>query len=671
MFRRLVLVVLALMITWPLQAEVVRIEVTSRADVLHSKSFGNTGPFEELSGKIYFAVDPKNTANQIIADVDKAPKNASGKVEFSADFLLIKPTDVTRANGTVLLEVPNRGNRRTLPYFDFAAAAGSAEPPDPKGDPETGDGFLLEQGFTLLWVGWQFDLPVREGLLRAYLPIAKEATGRPIEGFVRSDFTTSQKALEASLADRDHQAYSVANPKDLANVLTVRDTVGGMRRRVPRDQWDFTADGKSVRMAAGFEPRKIYEVVYKAQNPTVAGLGPVAIRDTISKVKYGEISELSLPQGAIKRAIGFGISQTGRFLRTYLYYGFNEDEGHRKVFDGVMTRVAGSGRGSFNVRFAQPSRDANAFRNFFYPVDIFPFTDVAQLDPQTGKRDGLLTHNMKPEFMPKVMYTNSSHEYWGRAASLFTTTIDGGEDAPLLPEVRVYTYAGGNHTIGPFPPNKSIGQQLNDPLDYRWAARKLMLSLNRWITDGTEPPPSAYPRIESGSLVSPDKLLLPKMPNVAGPGAPHKAYRADYGPEFLSKGIVSLEPPKVGAPYPILVPQVDPDGNDIGGIRLPEISVPLATYLGWNLFNDASGPTTELATQVGSFVPFARTRAERQRTGDSRSSIEERYKNKEDYLDRITKTANDLASQGYLLTEDVPRIVQQAASRWDWIMGQH
>ncbi len=411
MFRRFVMVLLVLLAAWPLRAEVARIEVSLRADVLHGKSFGNAGQFEQLAGKMYFAVDPKNTANQIIADIDKAPKNASGKVEFSADFFLIKPKDMSRGKGTVLLEVPNRGNKRTLSYFNFAAATGSNEPRDPKADAEIGDGFLLEQGFTLLWVGWQFDLPLRDGLLRAYLPIAKEPTGRPVEGLLRSDFTTAQKTFEASLADRDHQAYPVANPKDLANVLTVRDTVAGMRRRVPRDQWDFTPDGKSVRMAAGFEPNKIYEVVYKAQNPAVAGLGPAAIRDTVSKIKYGEMSELSLPQGAIKRAIGFGISQTGRFLRTYLYYGFNEDEGHRKVFDGVMTRVAGSGRGSFNVRFAQPSRDANPFRNLFYPVDIFPFTDVAQLDPVTGKRDGLLTHNMKPEFMPKVMYTNSSYEY--------------------------------------------------------------------------------------------------------------------------------------------------------------------------------------------------------------------------------------------------------------------
>src|SRR5437867_370520 len=341
MFKRFLAVLLLFLIARPLAAEVVRVEVASRKDVLNGKSFGTAGAFEEISGKIYFAVDPKNTSNLIIADIDKAPKNSSGKVEFSADFSLIKPKDVSRGNGTVLLEVPNRGNKRTLAFFDFAG--GSAEPRDPQTDAQVGDGFLLERGYTLLWVGWQADVPMQEGLLRGYLPIAHELTGGPIVGLVRSDFTVAVKTTEMSLADRDHQAYPVSNPKDLANVMTVRDTVEGMRRRVPRDQWDFTPDGKSVKMPAGFEINKIYEVVYKAKDPTVVGLGPAAIRDTISKMKYGEWTELGLPQGGIKRAIGFGISQSGRFLRTYLYYGFNEDEGHRKVFDGVFSRVAGSG----------------------------------------------------------------------------------------------------------------------------------------------------------------------------------------------------------------------------------------------------------------------------------------------------------------------------------------
>jgi hypothetical protein len=327
-----------------------------------------------------------------------------------------------------------------------------------------------------------------------------------------------------------------------------------------------------------------------------------------------------------------------------------------------MSHVAGGGRGSFNHRFALPGRTAGPFSSFFYPVDIFPFTDVEQLDPETGRRDGLLTH-MKPEVMPKVMYTNSSHEYWGRAASLFTTTIDGKEDAQMMPNVRAYLYTGGNHGVAAFPPNRGSGQQLNNPLDYRWAARKLLVSLNRWVADDIEPPASAYPRISNGTLVSADKLKFPKIPNLIAPGTAqiHKARRVEY--------TVGVEPPKVKSTFPMLVPQADADGNDLPGIRMPEIAVPLATYVGWNFFNERSGPTNELASLTGSMIPFARTRAERERTNDPRPSIEERYKSREQYLELVTKSATDLAAKGYLIKEDIPRILQQAALGWDWIMG--
>ena len=663
MFRRLFLVTLIAACASPVHAEVVRIEVNSRTDVLSGKSFGNTGAYEKLAGKIYFAVDPRNSANRIIADIDKAPKNAVGKVEFSSDFYMIKPKDLSRGNGTILYEVSNRGNKGLLGFFNLGTNS-----LDPQAPGDFGDGFLMDQGFTLLWVGWQFDAPNRDGMMRVYVPPAREANGHPIQGLVRSDFSTAQKRPDVTLPDG---TYAVISPKDAANTLTVRDSVEGARRSVPRSEWEFTGDGKSIHMAAGFEPNKIYEIVYKSQDPPIAGLGPAAVRDALSKLKYSGTDELSISQGAIKRAIAFGISQSGRFLRTYLYYGFNEDESHRKVFDGVMSHVAGSGRGSFDNRFALPSRTAGPFSSFFYPVDIFPFTDVAQLDPETGRRDGLLTHNMKPDFMPKVMYTNSSHEYWGRAASLFTTTIDGKEDAPMMSNVRAYMYTGGNHGIGAFPPTRGSGQQLNDPLDYRWAARKLMISLNRWITEGVEPPASAYPRISDGTLVSPDKVKFAKIPNLAVPASAniHKAYRVDYGSEFGTKGIATQEPPKVGSAYPMLVPQVDVDGNDLPGIRMPEIAVPLATYLGWNFMNERTGPTSELASLTGSFIPFARTRADREQTNDPRPSVEERYKSKDAYLELIAKSANDLALKGYVMKEDVPRIVQQAGARWDWITG--
>ncbi len=655
---------LMLFLASSLSAEVVRVEVKNRADLLSGKSFGSVGGYEKLSGKIYFAVDPANSANRTIVDIDKAPRNASGKVEFSSDFYLIKPKDAGHGNGTVLYEVSNRGGKGMLGFFNFAS--GSL---DPQTASDVGDGFLMEQGFTLLWIGWQFDVPNREGSLRAYLPIAREPDGRPIRGLVRSDFEPTEKILEASLADRGHLAYAVVDPKDPANVLTVRDSAEGPRRTIPRDQWDFTLDGRSVRMAAGFEAKKIYEVVYKSQDPPIAGLGSAAVRDAISRLKYGSAPELSVAAGTVKRAIAYGASQSARFIRTYLYDGFNEDESHRKVFDGMMSERAASARGSFNVRFAQPSRDGDPWANFLYPVNVFPFTDAAQLDPDTGRRDGLLSHATKEQFRPKIMYTNSSYEYWGRVGSLFHTTIDGKEDVTLMPNVRAYLFAAAQHGPAPFPPPRSVGQQMNNPLDYRWTMRKLLVSMNRWIADGTEPPPSAVPRIASGTLIARDKLKFPAVPNVTVPAAPQKAYRADYGSDFVTKGVASQEPPKLGSAFPVFVPQVDADGNDVAGVRMPELAVPLATYTGWNLYNERSGPANVMATTTGSFIPFPRTRAEREKTNDPRPSVEERYGTRDHYLDLVSKSANELVSKGYLIKEDVPRIVQQAGMRWDFVMG--
>jgi len=654
----------------PLRAEVVRIEVQSRSDLVGGQPFGLAGPYEKLSGKIFFAVDPAVAANRIVTDLDKAPRNSRGQVEFSSDFFMIKPKRIERGNGAVLYEVSNRGGKGMLGFFN--RAAGSL---DPASALEMGDGFLMKQGFTLLWIGWQFDPPHRPGLVRLYPPIATD-NGRPIRGLVRSDFVVTSREFDHSLADRDHIAYPVADPSAAGTALTVRDSVTGTRRIVPRDQWKFARvkDGKAVDdatrvyMAAGFEPGRIYEVVYTAQDPPVVGLGPAAIRDTISMLKYkaGDDAALGIPRGAINRALAFGVSQSGRFLRTYLYYGFNRDEGNRKVFDGVMAHVAGGGRGSFNHRFAQASRDGHPYLNFFYPTDIFPFSDVAQKDPESGVTDGLLTHAAAPDLLPKVFYTNSEYEYWGRAASLVHTTVDGAADAPLMDNVRIYLLTAGQHGPGAFPPVQTSGQQRSNPLDYRWAMKALLLDMDRWVANGTAPPPSRYPRIADGTLVRPDRLKFPTLPGVTASTAVHEAYRADYGPRFAGEGIVTVEPPRLGGAFPILVPQVDADGNGLAGVRMPDLAVPLATYTGWNLFNARSGPAGTLSSMQGSYIPLARTAAERKGAHDPRPSIEERYRDRDHYLGLVAKAGLDLIGQGFLLAEDLAIVLQQAGRHWDY-----
>lgn len=669
--RIFVAILLVSAISSPAAAEVVRIDVRSRADVAAGKPFGTTGPYEKLAGRIYFEVDPSNDANQIITDIDKAPRNARGRVEFSADFFLMKPKQIAHGNGTLLYEVSNRGGKGMLAFYNHAR--GSL---NPSSDEEMGDGFLMRHGFTLLWVGWQFDPPEREGLVRLYPPVATDE-GKPIVGIVRSEVIVARAAFDASLADRDHIAYPVANPDDPGNTLSVRDSIEGARRFIPKSEWKFARlsngtpvpDRTRVYLARGFQPSKIYEVVYKSQNPPVAGAGPAAVRDAISHLKYASADELSIPAGSIQRAIAFGISQSGRFLRTYLYYGFNEDERRRKVFDGVMAHVAGGGRGSFNLRFAQPSRDGHPFLNRFYPTDIFPFTDIAQTDTQTGEKDGLLLR-VKPEFVPKIFYTNSSYEYWGRAASLIHTAIDGRTDAPLADDTRIYMFAGGQHGPAAFPPRRSIGQQLNNPNDYRWSMRALLLAMHRWIRDGAAPPPGRYPRIGDKTLVPIASLAFPALPGVQKPLEPYKAYRVFYGLDFASKGIISVDPPETNASYPMLVPQVDADGNELAGVKMPEIAVPLATYTGWNLFNAESGPSTVLSSMQGSYIPLPRTRADRERAKDPRASIEERYQSREQYLARVSAAARELVQQGYLLEEDIAALVERANGHWSLAMGQ-
>jgi hypothetical protein len=650
----------------PASAEVVRIDVQARADIAGAQAFGAAGAYEKIAGRIFFAVDPSLPANRIIADIDKAPRNAGGKVEFSADFYLLKPKDIARGNGAVLFEVSNRGGKGMLGFFNHSRAG--ADPRDPVAADQMGDGFLMRQGFTLLWVGWQFDVPNRPGLVRVYPPVASDG-GHAIRGLVRSDFVVTEREADHSLADRDHAAYVVADPGAADNVMTVRDSVEGPRRTIPRSEWGFSADGTRVSLTAKFEPHKIYEVVYTAENPPLVGLGPAAIRDTIAMLKHGSVDAWSIPAAAITRATAFGISQSGRFLRTYLYYGFNRDEANRKVFDGVIAHVAGAGRGSFNHRFAQPSRDGHPYLNFFYPTDIFPFTDAAETDPDTGVTDGLLTHATPPEVLPKIFYTNSDYEYWGRAASLIHTTIDGRADAPLMDNVRVYLLAAGQHGPAAFPPAQTIGQQKNNPLDYRYAMKALLLAMDRWTASGTLPPPSRYPKIGDGTLVPPDRLKFPRVPGVTTTTAVHKAYRADYGPRFASEGVVTIEPPKIGAAFPILVPQVDADGNGVAGIRMPDLSVPLATYTGWNLFNPRSGPPDAISSMQGSYVPLARTAADRRRANDPRAAVEERYRGKDDYVAKVTAAARELERQGYLLDEDVAVIGANAAHHWDYLMA--
>ncbi len=623
-------------------AAVTNVQVLERADVLNGSAFGSAGAYERVVAKVHFAVDPKLAPNRIIADIDLGPRNAEGKVEFSADLYILKPRDPSKGNGTALLEISNRGGKGLLNMFDLAQ--GSTDPSTPA---DFGDNFLLEQGYTLVWIGWEFDIPTSEKLLHLYAPIATNH-GQPIVGLVRSEWEGDKLVTTIPLGDRNQIGYPVADANDPENRIYVRDTVAGERRSIAREKWSF-ADSTHVSMTDGFEPGKIYEVVYKAKDPVLVGLGPAAVRDTASFLKFGG-AETALADESkyIKRVIGFGVSQSGRFLRTFLYDGFNEDEKSRPAFDGVWAHVAGAGRGSFNARFAQPSRDGHPFLNVAYPVDLPPFTD----------NDGLLARARQSKVVPKIFYSNGSYEYWGRAASLIHTTPDGKQDVPPAPDTRIYFFAGAQHGAGTVPPRQVEAQNLSDTNDYRTSMRALLVAMQSWLQDGKEPPPSQYPQIGKDQLVAASALAFPKIQNVAVPKRKREAYRIDF----------STEPPKIGTPFPTLVPQVNLDGNETSGIRMPEIQVPLASYTGWNLRSKNIGAPEELYSMVGSFIPFPVNATERQNHKDPRQSVEERYKSKRDYLERITGAAQKMVSEGFLLDRDIATLRERAAKEWDYVL---
>lgn len=657
-------VVALLVVSSAADARVVRLRIERREPVLNGRAFGAAGPYEKVIGKVDFGLDPTLPRNGDIVDLKLAPRNARGEVEASADFYMLKPIDPRRGNGRLFYEVGNRGGKAMLATFQ--KAAGSL---DPTTEAEFGDGALMRQGFTLLWMGWQWDVPERPGTMRMEMPIASE-NGRRITGLVRGNFILNERADTGSVADRNHKAYPVLDPNGAENVMTVRDDPTGKGQVVPRSRWRFV-DGGTVKLDGGFEPGRIYDVVYRTADPRVLGIGLSGARDLVGFLKYDTSADNPTP--GIRHALSWGVSQSGRYLRHFLYQGFNEDEQGRRVFDGVFDQVGGAGRGSFNHRFGQASRDALQFFNILFPVDLFPFTDGPSTDPETGATDSLLARAERTGTAPKIVHLLTNSEYFNRAGSLVHTDPAGTKDADLPPSTRVYMIASAPHGPGPFPPASNVGggmvgRAVLNPLNYSSAVRALFRALDRWVVEEVAPPPSAYPHIADGTLTPPDRAGWPAVPGFALPQQPLRAFHLNFGPDW-PKGIVSVEPPEIGKPFVVSVPAVDADGNVRSGIRLPDIAVPLATQAGWNYRNQSIGAPDRLAGEIGSYIPFARTKAERERTNDPRLSIEERYKNRDEYVGKSAIAALELVKQRYLLEEDVADLLRHAAEHYDWAIG--
>ena len=648
------------------EARVERVEITSRGDVLEGQVFGDAGAYEKLVGKVHFKVNPADSHNRLIVDVDKAPRDEKGEVAFAADFYILRPKEAARSGGSVLLEIPNRGGKGIL-----AIMQGGKGSRDPTTQEEFGDGFLMRRGVTVAWLGWQWDVREDANMMRFFAPAAHEADGQAITGLVRADFVPNEKMAEHPLGHLISGSiggteYACSDPNDRANVLTVRDAPMAVRRTVPHSDWEFTEDRQNIRLKGGFEPGRIYEVVYRAKDPVIAGLGLAAVRDFASYLKQPS-NELATAQ----RVYSLGISQSGRFLRHFLLEGFNADEAGKRALDGMFIHVAGAGIGSFNHRFAQPSRDAQPTSALFYPTDLFPFTDTPQKEPVTGQTAGLLDRAKADKVLPKMFQTNTSYEYWSRAGSLIHTTADGTRDVPPIENARIYHLAGLQHFSRAFPPTPETepslaAQHLPNPNPVRWFWRALFVAMDDWVRDEKAPPESRYPTIADRTLVRRDAVKFPALRGVKVPERVHEALRLDFGPQW-KKRIITKQPPGVGKAFPALVPQVDEDGNDLGGVRLPQLEVPLATYTGWNLRDAKIGMPGERVSFLGSFFPLPKTKVEADASGDPRTSIAERYTSREDYLAKFRDSANKLADDRYLLREDVDALVARGGEEWDYV----
>ena len=621
-------VAVALLAAVPARAEVARVEITSRTDLAF------TG-YEKIVGRVYFVVDPADPHNRVVVDLDKAKRNAAGRVEFSADFYVVRPK--SGGNGVAIVDIVNRGRKTVIPNFNRVGATG---------DPDVGDGFLMRRGFTVVAVGWEFDLSTTGDLVRISVPAAVN-TGAPITGVVRGSFTPD-RADPFTVGDLAGYAPVDATGPD--STLTVRDSMAGQASVIARDRWQLS--GTTVTLTGGFQPGRIYEVSFRAANPPIAGLGLVAVRDFATWIKHDA--------GAItsaKYAYVFGSSQSGRFTRTFLYQGFNSDERDRQVFDAAFINIAGAARLDLNRRWSTPTSPAAM-------ATEFPFHDLALRVPAGNVTDGLLENPRAVRHQPRIFYANTGVEYWsssGRAAALTHLTPDAARDRDLRENTRSFFMVGTQHGPGAFPPTMGQGQQRGNPMDYWWSHRALLVAMDAWVRDGTAPPANQVPRLATGTLVHAKDVAFPGIPGVQSPRSLTAAARVSNS--LLAGGASG------GDSLPLLVPQVDTDGNERTGIRLPELVVPLATYTGWNFRNATIGGSQQLVNLLGSYIPFARTRAERDLRGDPRPSIQERYPTRDRFLSSIREAAVGLVRGRYLLQEDIDPVVERAAAHWDFLMG--
>jgi hypothetical protein len=644
------------------KAEVVRLEIKQRLTFAEGRSFKGIGKYQRLLGRVHFAVDPRHSANRTVVDLGLAPVNAKGRVEFQADFEILAPVDLGKANGALVYDVNNRGNRKLLDFFNTGA-----------------NHFLMRQGYIAVFSGWIAELLPGNDRLRLEVPMARQ-NGRPLVGTVRQELGTDAPATKLSVVRGGHGAYPPTERGFATATLTWRLREADARVVIPHGQWKLKVSPQKippgelatlpiveVELPGGFKPGYIYELIYEAQGSLVQGLGLAGIRDLMTFLKHDTSARnpLRLANGkpAATRAHGWGISQSGRCLRQFLHDGFNIDERGRQVFDGLIPHVAGGGLGFFNHRFASPTRFNGQHAEHAYPCDVFPFTYGPETNPFTGRTAGILDRARADKVVPKIFHTQTSAEYWDRSGSLTHTDPLGRRDAVIPPEVRFYSIGGAQHGAGndvPGQPGK--GQNASNPTDYRPFLRALLTALDEWVREGKTPPPSVYPRITDKTLVGwrAKESGWRALPGVRYPEVIQQPDHRDYGLGFDRNRFITRHPPEPKSAFRVLVAAHSPDNNERGMLLPPTVAVPVATLTGWNLRAPKAGAANELLGLNGSYLHFAKTKKDRQANGDPRRSIEERYRDFDDYLKQFEAATRTLIKQRYLLAEDVPLLMERA-----------
>jgi hypothetical protein len=661
-FHNLLALIVFLVFCNPSQAGIVRVVVTKTEPYMEGKVFGTAGQYEKLTGQAYGEVDPGNPLNSVIQDIRLAPVNERGMVEYISDFIILRPANMAKSNRLLFLSLPNRGNA-------FPA-----------------DTALLGRGYIFFWCAWQGDVLRGNNRLIMRVPYAND-NGSEIAGTLRTEYQVSLPINTLNLSSgfftgQTHHTYETISLDNKDCTLTKRIVESDPRIIVPNSEWAFSDCSRTrfpgipsptkISLKEGFEPNYIYELIYTAKNPLVLGLGFAAIRDFSSFLKYSLKDESGFPNplfsketdsDPLRAAIMQGVSQCSNFARTFLFLGFNQDENGLKVFDGLNAHI-GTRRISLNIRFGRPGGGGLQHEDHLFPGNDPPFSWGKEEDPISGITGGMLGKCIETGTCPKIMQTLSSSEYWQLRASLTTTDSYGTKDLEIPGNVRIYLFAGTQHTPEVIADQMSgFSQNYNSYTPY---LRALIIALEKWVIEEKDPPQSRYPTIASGTLVSPDKSGTgwPDIPGIPYNGRANELPLLDYGTQYdfgNVSGVLQKEPPEIKSEqnYKTLVPRVDKDGNEIAGIRSINIRVPVGTFTGWALRREGFGKG-DLSSLNGMFIPFKKTKKDRKVVKDPRLSLEERYGSNEKFVEAVRRAAEELVNEGFLLPEDAKTEIENA-----------